>query len=116
MSSPTENDRINIGIYTSPAILVAKMEDRRPGRKAEATWNVRRLPAQMAKMKSPGRLFFACQGCWRGYFRLAPEVLFNPTDTDKPYSLIFDLNSWTEIEPHPVHPFRGFRYLSHMPR
>lgn len=115
MSSPAEDCGIDIGIYTSPAILAAKLEDRRPDRKAEATWNVKRLPTQMRKMKNPGRLFFACQGYWRGYFLLAPEVLFNPADTDKPYSLIFDLNSWTQIESTPVRPFRGLRYLPHMP-
>ena len=56
-------------------------------------------------------MFFASQGVWRGYFLIVPEVLFNPRDTEKPYSLIFDLNSWQEIEPTPAPRFRGFRYL-----
>lgn len=106
---------VDIGIYTSVAVLAAKLEERAPGRKVEATWNMKRLPSRMGKGKSLDRLFFACQGSWRGYFLLVPEVLFNPADTDKPYSLIFDINSWTKVEHIPVNRFRGFRYLFDMP-
>ena len=105
----------DIGIYTSPSVLAGKLEDRGPGKNCEATWNMSRVPTQLGKTKNPDRLFFASQGHWRGYFRLASEVLFNPADPDKPFSLIFDLNSWTEIDPIPVKSFRGFRYLNNMP-
>lgn len=52
---------------------------------------------------------------WRGYFLLAKDVLFNPADDQKPYSLIFDLTTWTRIDPIPVKRFRGFRHLEEMP-
>ena len=115
MASVTSDRGVDIGIYTSASVLVAKLEDQSPDRKVEATWNMKRLPARMGKAKSPDRLFFAYQGYWRGYFLIVPEVLFNPSDDDKPYSLIFDVNSWTEIDPLPVKRFRGFRYLENMP-
>jgi hypothetical protein len=108
---------MDIGIYTSPATLSGKLEDRDPARKCEATWNMKRLPTQLGKAppNEVNRLFFATNGAWKGYFRLAPEILCNFSDPDAPYALIFDLNSWTEIAPVPVESFRGFRYLTGMP-
>ena len=113
---------IDIGIYTLPEILAEKLEQRdaptgRHGakRRAEGTWNMGRWPQKLGKGTTPDRLFFACQGTWRGYFHIVPEVLFNPQDEDKPYSLIFDLTSWKEIDPTPAPRFRGFRYLTGMP-
>ncbi len=114
-SASPSNRGVDIGIYTSASMLAAKLEDQDSDRKVEATWNMKRLPAKMGKGETPDRLFFAYQGFWRGYFLIVPEVLLTPADTDKPYSLIFDLNSWTEIKPVPVRRFRGFRYLQHMP-
>jgi hypothetical protein len=116
VDTPATSEGIDIGIYTSASVLAAKLEDRRVGHKAEATWNMKRLPARLGKTKNPDRLFFASQGHWLGYFLLVPEILFNPADEEKPYSLIFNLNSWTKIQPLPVKPFRGFRYLQNMPR
>lgn len=39
------------------------------------------------------RLLFVYAGFWYGCFIIGSEVLFNPKDTETPYSLIFDLNS-----------------------
>ena len=106
---------IDIGLYTTAATLADKLRQRDESRRAEATWNMKRLPEGMGKGQTPDRLFFAYNGFWRGYFLIVPEVLFNPHDTEKPYSLIFDLNSWHEIASMPVAHFRGFRYLRDMP-
>lgn len=70
-----------------------------------------RLPKELGKSMGPVPLFFATDGYWRGYFLLSPEVLWNPEDDEKPYSLIFDTVTWTPIEPIPVKKFRGFRYM-----
>jgi hypothetical protein len=59
-------------------------------------------------------LFFATNGTWKGYSRLAPKILCNFSDPDVPYALLFDINSQTEIAPVPVASFRGFRYLTGM--
>jgi hypothetical protein len=106
---------LDIGIYTLPEVLADKLGQRDAARRAEGTWNMRRLPRELGKGATPDRLFVACQGAWRGFFRIVPEVLFVPEDTEKPYSLIFDLNSWRDIAPTPVLRFRGFRYLHDMP-
>lgn len=106
---------LDIGIYTSPEILADKLSQREATRRVEGTWNMRRLPRGLGKGRTTDRLFLACRGLWRGHFRIVPEVLFNPQDTEKPYSLILDLNSWHEIPPTPASPFRGFRHLRNMP-
>lgn len=106
---------MDIGLCTLPEILAEKLQQRDASRRAEATWNMRRLPRELGKGTTPDRLFFACQGIWRGYFLIVPEILFIPQDAQKPYSLIFDLNSWQASAPIPAPRFRGFRYLHDMP-
>ena len=105
----------DIGIYTSMVTLEHKLEQAGDGRGAEATWNMARLPKNLGKGKGPDRLFFAADGFWRGYFILAKDVLYNPEDEEKPYSLIFDVTTWKNIPPAPVKKFRGFRYLNGVP-
>jgi len=105
----------DIGIYTSPVTLEHKLEQAEDGKKKEATWNMGRLPLGLGKGGGPDRLFFAADGCWRGYFLLAGDVLYNPEDEEKPYSLLFDATTWTEIPPVPIKKFRGFRYLDGIP-
>ena len=105
----------DIGIYTSLVTLEHKLEQAEEGKKKEATWNMGRLPQDLGKGSGPDRLFFAADGCWRGYFLLAGDVLYNPEDEDKPYSLIFDTTTGTDIPPVPVKKFRGFRYLDGIP-
>jgi len=75
-----------------------------------------RLAKELGNGEGPDRLFFAAEGYWRGYFILAPDILWNPEDEDKPYSLIFDTATWTQIAPIQVKKFRGFRYLENMPQ
>ncbi len=106
---------VDVGMYTSVGVLREKLQQREPGTRSEATWNMRRFPVRLGKGTGPDRLFFAHDGFWRGFFEIVPEVLFNPRDQERPYSLIFDLNSWRAIEPMPVKRFRGFRYLEDMP-
>ena len=113
MSEPQRG--VDLGIYTSAEVLADKLQQRADRVKQEATWNMKRLPQRLGKGEGPDRLFVAYNGCWRGYFRLVPEVLFNPQDQEKTYSLIFEVNSWREIDPIPVQRFRGFRYLDDMP-
>jgi hypothetical protein len=106
---------MDIGIYTSQTTLSHKLEQAEDGKGREATWNMGRLPQNLGKDDAPDRLFFACDGAWRGYFLLAQDVLYNPDDHEKPYSLLFDVTTWKEINPVPVKRFRGFRYLEGMP-
>jgi len=108
---------VDIGIYVSSVTLEHKLEQQTDGKSREATWNMGRFPSRLGTDPGPHRLFFATDGYWQGYFLLAAEVLYNPDDERKPYSLIFDVTTWTEIEaPVPVKRFRGFRYLNDMPR
>ena len=106
---------VDIGIYTSEVTLSHKLEQMEDGKGREGTWNMGRLPRELGKGDTLDRLFFATDGYWRGYFLLAKDVLFNPADDKKPYSLIFDLTTWTRIDPVPVKRFRGFCYLEGMP-
>jgi hypothetical protein len=112
MSKPERG--IDIGIYTTAGVLADKLEQKK-GARGEATWNMKRLPVRLGQGSGPDRLYFAHGGSWRGYFRIVPEVLLNPADEEKPYSVIFDVTSWQEIDPIPVKRFRGFRYLQNMP-
>ena len=105
----------DIGVYTSNVTLDHKLEQADDGKGREATWNMGRLPKKLGKGEEADRLFFATEGYWKGYFILAKDILWNPDDEDKPYSLLFDPSSWTSIEPMPVKKFRGFRYLDDMP-
>lgn len=107
---------VDIGIYTSGVTLEHKLDHMDDGKGPEATWNMGRLPKDLGKGEGPDRLFFAAEGCWRGYFNLAGDILYNPEDDKKPYSLLFDVASWTEIEPVQVKRFRGFRYLDGIPK
>jgi len=104
----------DIGIYTSLGILQHKLEQAKDGKSTEATWNMARIPRSLGKGEGPDRLFFAVDGFWRGYFILADEVLYNPVDVKKPFSLIFDTTTWIRISRVPVKRFRGFRYLQGM--
>lgn len=49
--------------------------------------------------------------CWRGWFPLFGEVLWNPEDEAAPYALIFDTRRWTPIPSAPAPRFQGWRYV-----
>ena len=106
---------VDIGICVSEITLSHKLEQTEDGKGNEATWNMGRLPTRLGKGDRPDRLFFATEGFWRGYFLLKKDILYNPVDEDKPYSLIFDVITWKDIPAQPVKKFRGFRYLEEMP-
>jgi hypothetical protein len=100
----------DVGVWMAPSVLEHKLDDADRPTSTETTWNVARFPQRIAQEPPPHRLFVACGGVWRGYFRLLPEVLWNPEDEKAPYALIFDAASWVEIRPVPVRRFRGFTY------
>jgi hypothetical protein len=100
---------MDLGVAMRGEILADKLADGRAGRRL-ATWNTGRVLTRL----TPGwtnRLFVACGGWWRGYFPLAGDVLWNPTDAAAPYALIFDPRRWTRIATVRSPRFRGWRYL-----
>jgi hypothetical protein len=98
---------MDIGVWMSRTVLAHKLECAHDGRSPEATWNVRKLPEGFGSSPGPHRLFVACEGAWRGYFKLADDVLWNPDDVAAPITLIFDARSWTPIAAVRVKRFRG---------
>lgn len=87
---------MDIGVWMSRGVLEHKREI--TGAR-EQVWNVGLLPDEFGRGGSPNRLFVAVNGYWRGFFILAPEVLCNARDQDRPYTLVFDPRSWTAIKP-----------------
>ena len=106
---------VDIGIYTSGVTLEHKLDQMEDGKGPEAVWNMGRLPKDLGKSPGPDRIFFAADGYWRGYFLLSGDVLYNPEDEEKPYSLLFKVATWTEIPPAPMKKLSVFRYLDGIP-
>lgn len=105
---------MDIGVVMSPGVFEDKLEYATDGKNPEATWNTRRLP----KGLTPGwsnRFFVAVAGCWRGFFPLSGEVLWNPEDVGAPYAMIIDTRGWTPVEPAAAPSFRSWRYLADPP-
>ena len=88
--------------------LAEKLSLRRD-KNPEAAWNLRRWPSGFVEGEE-NRLFVASEGAWRGYFKLADQVLWNRDDIDVPYTLLFDTRTWTPIPAQPAVRFRGFTY------
>ena len=65
-------------------------------------WNLRELPDELSRSLPPHRLFIARDGYWRGYFAMEPWVTRNPVDKAKPWTILFDPATWTEIKPQPA--------------
>jgi hypothetical protein len=99
---------MDIGVSMRPDVLAHKLEAR-DERNPEEAWNLHRWPGALS---TPGehRLFVACNGTWRGFFKLAGDALYNPDDRRTPYTILFDTRTWTPIPPVPVKHFRGFTY------
>lgn len=99
---------MDLGVWMRADVLEHKLEAR-DERNPEQAWNLGRWPKGLSE---PGehRLFVACNGAWRGYFKLSGDALYNPDDSRTPYTILFDTRSWTRIEPVPVERFRGFTY------
>ena len=89
-------------------VLAHKLEARGQANPEQA-WNLTRWPNRLSE-SGPHRLFVACEGIWRGYFRLSSEALYSPDDPHRPFTLLFDTRSWTRIPPVQVKRFRGFTY------
>lgn len=107
---------MDLGVWMSPEVLEHKLEAC-DEKNHEVTWNVARLPAAFTSStdQKPKRLFVASRGAWRGWFKMADEVLWNPDDLRAPFALIFDASTWTTIEPVRVERFRGVRALTAPP-
>jgi len=99
---------VDVGVWMSAATFEHKL-DGRDEKNPEQAWNMGRWPSRLSE-PGPHRLFVACDGIWRGYFRISGEALYNPDDERTPYTLLFDTRTWTEIAPVPVRRFRGFTY------
>lgn len=102
---------MDIGVYWSGAVLEHKLDRAENSGPVEEVWNCRRLPQGLGQDPEGDRLYVACGGRWLGYFKLVPEVLFNPDDENVPYTLIFDAKSWTSLASSiPCRRFRGWTY------
>jgi len=99
---------MDIGIWMSAARLEEKLEAADAGNPEQA-WNLARWPSGLSEA-GEHRLFVACDGVWRSYFRLAQDALYNPEDERTPFTILFDTRSWTPILPMPAKRFRGFTY------
>ena len=90
---------MNLGVWMSRAVWQHKRE----GVERSQVWNLRQLPAGLTGRKATARLYVAIRGCWRGYFQFH-AFLFNPSDSDCPFALVFDPRSWTSIPPTQAPP------------
>lgn len=102
---------MNIGVYWSTAVLEHKLERRHQPGRVEEVWNCRFAPHGMGIDPDGDRLVVASNGQWRGYFKLVPEILYNPADPGCPFALIFDAKSWSSLaSTAPRKRFRGWTY------
>lgn len=102
---------MNIGVYWSAAVLEHKLERRHQQGTVEEVWNCAHLPKGLGLDTGGDRLVVASRGRWTGFFRLVPEVLFNPKDPGANYTLIFDAKSWTPFALSIARGhFRGWTY------
>ena len=99
---------MDIGVWMGRDTLAEKLSLRRD-KNPEAAWNLRRWPSGFVEGEE-NRLFVASEGAWRGYFKLADQVLWNREDVAVPYTLLFDTRTWTPIPARPAGRFRGFTY------
>jgi hypothetical protein len=102
---------MDIGVYWSPAVLEHKLERADAPGRLEEVWNCHALPNSLGRDREGDRLFIASGAIWVGWFRLVPEVLYNPEDSRCPFSLIFDAKTWTSLRVSiPCRRFRGWTY------
>ena len=92
---------MNLGVWMSRAVLVHK---RNTGEHATQAWNMKALPDVFSHSPAPHRLFVAVDRRWRGFFVLEPWVDHNPHEKTCPWTLVFDANTWTAIQPQPAPP------------
>ena len=92
---------MNLGVWMSRGVLAHKRD---AGEQAMQAWNLKALPDEFSRSSEPHRLFVAVDRQWRGYFVLQPWVHHNAHDPAAPWTLVFDANSWTAIQPRPAPP------------
>ena len=104
---------MDLGVWMSRGVLAHK----RDTEVAVQAWNLKDLPDELSQSLPPNRLFIALDGYWRGYFVMEPWVTHNPADKAKPWTVLFDPNTWTEIKPEPA-PSKDVRlgYTFEVPR
>ena len=92
---------MNLGVWMSRGVLAHKRD---ASEHATQAWNMKGLPDELSRSPEPHRLFVAVDGQWRGFFVLQPWVHRNPQDHTHPWTLVFDANTWTAVEPQPAPP------------
>lgn len=96
----------DIIIYTTPGILEHKKRNGRADHRKFCYWKFHNFPKKIPDNWSGTKIYFATKGFIRGYFVLFDMSLMN-RDTDE---LTWHSESWKDIEPIPIKPFRGFKY------
>jgi len=91
---------VDLGVWMSREVLAHKRD---PAERLQA-WNLKALPDELSQSPPPHRLFIAGDGYWRGYFHLQPWVTRNALDQAKPWTVLFDPTTWTDIDPQPAPP------------
>lgn len=84
---------MDLGVWMSRGVLVHKKATEHEVQ----AWNMKELPDELSQPPEPHRLFIAVEGYWRGFFVLEPWVSHNPADKTRPWTLLFNPTSWTEI-------------------
>jgi len=92
---------MDLGVWMTRGVLAHK---RQTGERRTQAWNLKALPDELSRSPEPHRLFVAVDGQWRGYFVLKPWVQRNPHDPAAPWTLVFDADTWTAVEPEAAPP------------
>jgi len=92
---------MNLGVWMSRGVLAHKRDS---GEHAIQAWNMKALPDEFSHSPEPHRLFVAVDHRWRGFFLLQPWVDHNLHDKTCSWTLVFDANSWTAIQPQLAPP------------
>lgn len=97
-SSELKENEVDIGVYTTYETLVHKIG--LIGIEVFAYWKITNPP----KDKVVRRVYFACDGNWKGYFVCYPEIKAGKTE--------LTLSEWHQIDPDefPRTSFQGFTY------
>ena len=105
---------MDLGVWMSRGVLEHKRD---ASEHATQAWNMKELPDELSHSPGPHRLFVAVDGKWCGFFVLQPWVHRNPNDQTAPWTLVFDANTWTDIQPQPAPPRdRGTGYTLAVPQ
>ena len=89
---------MDLGVWMSRGVLAHK----RGTEHEMQAWNMKALPDELSQPPEPHRLFIAVEGSWRGFFVLEPWVSHNPADEMRPWTLLFNPGSWTQIPRQPA--------------